>query len=110
MFTVARRVFKFNKMTPALKISSPKFNFCHHHNQCGGFSKTLVRKPAPSFSGNSYWNGEFKKISLDQFKGKWVVLFFYPLDFTFVCPTEIVDFNTSAEEFNKLSKLNFNLL
>ena len=49
-----------------------------------------VRKPAPSFKGMAYWNKKFGEISLEQFKGKYVVLFFYPLDFTFVCPTEIV--------------------
>jgi hypothetical protein len=37
--------------------------------------------------------GEFKEISLDDYKGKYVVLFFYPLDFTFVCPTEIIAFS-----------------
>ena len=78
---------------------------CHHANQSGNgsSSKTIVRKPAPEFKGTAWWNNEFKQISLDSFNGKWVCLFFYPLDFTFVCPTEIVDFNTRAEEFAKLS-------
>ena len=53
-------------------------------------SKAVVRKPAPAFKGMSYWNNKFQEISLEQFKGQYVVLFFYPLDFTFVCPTEIV--------------------
>ena len=49
------------------------------------------------------WNKDaFKKISLDDYKGKYVVLFFYPLDFTFVCPTEIKAFNDKAEEFRKI--------
>ena len=48
-----------------------------------------VRKPAPAFKGMAWWNKKFQEISLEQFKGKYVVLFFYPLDFTFVCPTEI---------------------
>eukprot|EP00340_Litonotus_pictus_P009530 CAMPEP_0170514948 /NCGR_PEP_ID=MMETSP0209-20121228/1450_1 /TAXON_ID=665100 ORGANISM="Litonotus pictus, Strain P1" /NCGR_SAMPLE_ID=MMETSP0209 /ASSEMBLY_ACC=CAM_ASM_000301 /LENGTH=189 /DNA_ID=CAMNT_0010799223 /DNA_START=153 /DNA_END=722 /DNA_ORIENTATION=+ len=47
----------------------------------------------------TYWNGEFKKVSLSDFKGKYVVLFFYPLDNTFVCPTEIVAFNDAASKF-----------
>ena len=50
----------------------------------------VVRHEAPAFSGMSYWDGEFKPISLSDFKGKYVVLFFYPADFTFVCPTEII--------------------
>jgi peroxiredoxin (alkyl hydroperoxide reductase subunit C) len=61
----------------------------------------FVSAPAPDFSGEAYLNGEFKKISLSDFKGKKVVLFFYPLDFTFVCPTEIVAFTDKMEEFRK---------
>ena len=41
-------------------------------------------------------NGDFKEVSLDDYKGKYVVLFFYPLDFTFVCPTEIIAFSDAA--------------
>jgi peroxiredoxin (alkyl hydroperoxide reductase subunit C) len=47
-------------------------------------------------------NGDFKKISLSDFKGKYLVFFFYPLDFTFVCPTEIVAFSERVEDFRKL--------
>ena len=58
-----------------------------------------VRKPAPPFKAQAYWHNKFEDISLDQFKGKYVVLFFYPLDFTFVCPTEIVQFGDMHEKF-----------
>jgi peroxiredoxin (alkyl hydroperoxide reductase subunit C) len=61
----------------------------------------FVSAPAPDFSGEAFLNGEFKKISLSDFKGKKLVLFFYPLDFTFVCPTEIVAFTDKLEEFRK---------
>lgn len=47
-------------------------------------------------------DGSFKEVSLSQYRGKWVVLFFYPLDFTFVCPTEINGFNAKYEEFKKM--------
>ena len=46
-----------------------------------------VSMPAPAFSGMAWADGTFKKISLADYAGKYVVLFFYPLDFTFVCPT-----------------------
>ena len=46
---------------------------------------------APNFSGEAVVNGSFKKIQLSDYKGKYLVLFFYPLDFTFVCPTELED-------------------
>ena len=56
---------------------------------------------APDFSGQAVINGEFKDICLSQYKGKYVVLLFYPADFTFVCPTEIIAFSERAEEFRK---------
>jgi len=49
-----------------------------------------IGKAAPAFKTNALVNGEFKEVSLSDYKGKYVVLFFYPLDFTFVCPTEII--------------------
>ena len=60
-----------------------------------------VLKPAPHFEGKAYHNG-IKNISLKDYAGKYVVLFWYPLDFTFVCPTEIIAFSDKAEEFEKL--------
>lgn len=44
----------------------------------------LVTKKAPTFTANAFYNGGYKKISLEDYKGKWVVLCFYPGDFTFV--------------------------
>ena len=61
-----------------------------------------VGRKAPAFSTDAYMpDGSFKKINLSDFKGKWVVLFFYPLDFTFVCPTEIRSFDTHQAQFKK---------
>ena len=59
--------------------------------------------PAPEFSAMSYFDGDFKKINLSDYKGQYVVLFFYPLDFTFVCPTEILAFSERAEDLKKLN-------
>ena len=64
-------------------------------------NNTLVQKPAPDFNATAVLNGEFVNLSLSSYKGKWVVLFFYPLDFTFVCPTEITAFNDSLAEFKR---------
>lgn len=61
-----------------------------------------LQKPAPQFKGTAVVNGAFKEISLSDYKGKYVVLFFYPLDFTFVCPTEIVAFSDRAAEFRNI--------
>jgi len=60
------------------------------------------QQPAPEFRGTAVVNGSFKEISLADYKGKYVVLFFYPLDFTFVCPTEIIAFSDRVEEFKKI--------
>ncbi|MFH1047094.1 MAG: peroxiredoxin [Patescibacteria group bacterium] len=60
-----------------------------------------VNQPAPAFSEViAYQAGkEFKKISLSDYSGKWLVLFFYPRDFTFVCPTELRGFAKQATDF-----------
>lgn len=60
------------------------------------------QQPAPYFKTQAVVNGEFKEVSLDDYKGKYVVLFFYPLDFTFVCPTEIIAFSEAAKKFRDI--------
>ncbi|GAB1302589.1 Thioredoxin-dependent peroxide reductase, mitochondrial [Apodemus speciosus] len=67
------------------------------------FHTPAVTQHAPYFKGTAVVNGEFKELSLDDFKGKYLVLFFYPLDFTFVCPTEIVAFSDKANEFHDVN-------
>ena len=62
----------------------------------------LVAKPAPEFTAQAVMpDGSFKEIKLSDYKGKYVILFFYPLDFTFVCPTEIIAFSEKMDEFKK---------
>jgi peroxiredoxin (alkyl hydroperoxide reductase subunit C) len=62
---------------------------------------TLVTKEAPDFTATAVMpNNTFKEdFKLSDYKGKYVVLFFYPLDFTFVCPSEIIAFNKKLDEF-----------
>lgn len=60
----------------------------------------------PDFSGEALMpNGEIAPICLEDYRGKWLVLFFYPLDFTFVCPTEIKGFNHLHEHFTKTNAM-----
>ena len=59
----------------------------------------------PNLTLEAYENGEMKKVQLSDYKGKWMVLFFYPLDFTFVCPTEIKGFASKENEFNELNTI-----
>jgi len=62
-----------------------------------------VGQQAPEFSATAVFDQEFKQSSLSDYRGKYVVLFFYPLDFTFVCPTEITAFSDKYSEFAKLN-------
>lgn len=62
-----------------------------------------VGEAAPDFTCDAYYKGNFTKVSLADNKGKWTVLFFYPLDFTFVCPTEIKGMSQALPEFEKLN-------
>ncbi len=60
----------------------------------------LVTKEAPNFQAQAVLpDGSFQKISLTDYRGKHVLLFFYPLDFTFVCPTEIITFDKHTGDF-----------
>jgi len=62
-----------------------------------------INSEAPAFKEDAFVNNEIKKISLEDYKGKWVVLFFYPADFTFVCPTELGELADHYEEFQNLN-------
>ncbi|XP_065359398.1 peroxiredoxin-2 [Calliphora vicina] len=66
-------------------------------------TKAVISKTAPPFEGTAVVNKEIVKLSLSQFTGKYVVLLFYPLDFTFVCPTEIIAFSDRIKEFREIN-------
>ncbi|MFZ2205340.1 MAG: redoxin domain-containing protein [Minisyncoccia bacterium] len=61
-----------------------------------------INSIVPDFEVDAYQNNEIKKIKLSEYKGKWVILIFYPADFTFVCPTELEDASTYYEEVKNL--------
>ena len=63
----------------------------------------LVTKEAPEFKAQAVMpDGSFKEVSLSDYRGQYTVLFFFPLDFTFVCPTEIIAFSDRVKEFEAL--------
>eukprot|EP01013_Petalomonas_cantuscygni_P009026 TRINITY_DN21793_c0_g1_i1.p1 TRINITY_DN21793_c0_g1~~TRINITY_DN21793_c0_g1_i1.p1 ORF type:complete len:194 (-),score=52.74 TRINITY_DN21793_c0_g1_i1:260-841(-) len=64
---------------------------------------SLVGKPAPDFKATAVVAEQFKPVQLSDFKGNYMVLFFYPLDFTFVCPTEIIAFSEAAAKFRSMN-------
>ena len=77
---------------------------CCSGGSLSDFEPAAVQTPAPDFKGKA-WHDGFKDVSLSDYKGKYVVLFFYPLDFTFVCPTEIIEFSKKAALFRETSKM-----
>jgi len=90
-------------------LSALADHHCHksdHDDDTKGsitFSKTKISKPAPYWEGTSVIDGKFVELNLKQYLGKYLVLFFYPMDFTFVCPTEITAFSDRLEEFTKIN-------
>lgn len=63
---------------------------------------SLINKEVEDFAVQAFVNGEFKKITKADIMGKWTVFFFYPADFTFVCPTELEDLQNKIEDFNRI--------
>lgn len=61
-----------------------------------------VQKPAPTFKKTAVVDGVFEEVSLEQYKGKYVVLAFIPMAFTFVCPTEIIAFSEAVKRFRDI--------
>lgn len=75
-----------------------------HKRETGEYTKMVkLNQTAPEFNAQAYVDKQFKELSLTDYKGKFVVLFFYPADFTFVCPTELEDM---AEHYDKIKALN----
>jgi peroxiredoxin (alkyl hydroperoxide reductase subunit C) len=62
-----------------------------------------VGQPAPDFTATAVYDQEFKTVKLSDYRGRYVVLFFYPLDFTFVCPTEVTAFSDRYEDFKSIN-------
>ena len=65
-------------------------------------NRLTINELAPNFNAEAFIDNEVRKISLSDYRGKWVVLFFYPADFTFVCPTELGDLADNYEKFKEL--------
>ena len=63
---------------------------------------SLINKEVEDFAVQAFVNGEFKKITKADIMGKWTVFFFYPADFTFVCPTELEDLQNKMDDFNRI--------
>lgn len=64
--------------------------------------ETLINKQLPEFKAQAYHKDDFSTVTNENLKGKWSILFFYPADFTFVCPTELGDMADKYDEFQKM--------
>ena len=62
----------------------------------------IINSQIPEFKVQAFHNGEFKTVSNKDIEGKWAVFFFYPADFTFVCPTELVDMAENYDQFKAM--------
>ena len=62
----------------------------------------IINSQVPEFKVQAFHNGEFKTVTNKDIEGKWAIFFFYPADFTFVCPTELVDI---AEKYNQFKEM-----
>ena len=65
--------------------------------------ETLINKKLPEFKAQAYHDGEFVEVTHADLEGKWSILFFYPADFTFVCPTELADMADRYADFKEMA-------
>jgi peroxiredoxin (alkyl hydroperoxide reductase subunit C) len=108
MNVVAPTVARFTPARPASKAFAPRRTAGVRSVRglsvsASAHVKPLVGHPAPDFTAEAVFDQEFIKVQLSKYRGKYVVLFFYPLDFTFVCPTEITAFSDRYAEFKALN-------
>ena len=62
----------------------------------------IINSQLPEFKVQAFQNGSFKTVTNEDVKGKWAIFFFYPADFTFVCPTELVDIAEKYDQFQAM--------
>lgn len=84
---------------PAFRLPLIAKSFLHTSSSSAAFG---LKKPAPQWKVSAVSDNQFVELNNSQFLGKWLVLFFYPLDFTFVCPTEITAFSDNVDKFKAL--------
>ena len=63
---------------------------------------SIINSTVPEFKVQAYHNGKFVTVTNEDLKGKWAIFFFYPADFTFVCPTELVDMADKYDRFKAM--------
>jgi len=94
--------FIFNNKIPLITHCLKQIHLNKYFHKSVALS-AKVQCQAPDFKGLAVVEKDFKEIKLSDFKGRYLILFFYPLDFTFVCPTEICAFSDRIKEFTDLN-------
>jgi NADH-dependent peroxiredoxin subunit C len=89
-------------------MKETKSNYCEHcgefHDRIGDYlSQVKVGEAVPDFEFEVYHDDQIKKVSFSQYRGKWVVLVFYPADFTFICPTELEELAALHDKFKAVN-------
>ncbi|KAK9502048.1 hypothetical protein O3M35_012655 [Rhynocoris fuscipes] len=100
---VSQRLLNFGKLLHNTKTLRPNLSIMNTDSFAAYSTGPRVQGMAPDFEGLAVVNNDFKTIKLKDFAGKYLYLFFYPLDFTFVCPTEIIAFSDKIDEFTRLN-------
>ena len=110
LHVISLRSGTFRVRSPDIKIFGPALGVLNktslpsfYSANCIMHYKAQIQKPAPQFEVEAVVNGDFKTVKLGDYAGKYVVLLFYPLDFTFVCPTELIAFSDHAKEFDGIN-------
>lgn len=106
LFTLTRNITKLPQQKHLLPTLASIPTIAQRHLSCSrpDWSKAFVTQPAPDFEATAVLpNGEFAPVKLSDYKDKYLVFFFYPLDFTFVCPTEIIAFSDRLQEFKDIN-------
>ncbi|OUC45773.1 antioxidant, AhpC/TSA family [Trichinella nativa] len=88
-----------------MRLTCVPLRLSHHKHDAKDEYQILPRpqEKAPDFKSQAVISRKISEIKLSDYKGKWLILFFYPMDFTFVCPTEIIAFNDRAGEFKEIN-------
>ena len=87
----------FNEEICYIFVSEIKTNSIHL--KIGTSMEPIINSQLPEFKVQAFQNGNFKTVTNEDVLGKWAIFFFYPADFTFVCPTELVDMAEKYEQF-----------
>jgi len=87
----------------AFTSSEPMIDRAPHPVPTFVTTKAVVQHPAPFFESQAVVNGDIKTVKLSDYRGKYLVLIFYPLDFTFVCPTELIAYSDRIKEFHEIN-------